>query len=156
MEVGTIFSFVATICSCFLFASPLSEVHSCYASKSTKGQSPVPFVCIWLSCCLWILYGIKIVAVVVIFVNVIGCALSMYYIFLWTQITHGTEKVQLYLLLLGAGGFIVWATLYTHAIVGPFGETDYLPWIATIVTVLMFASPLIVMVRFLHLSITLI
>ena len=145
---ASILSLSATAASVILFISPMKEVQKTKALGSTRGQSALPFVFMWLNCCLWGLYGLQARVLVVIVVNGIGAILSTYYFCIFVQVSKGTERVQLLLSLFAATGFVIWATLYSQKYVGPYVETNFLPWIATTICVLMFASPLIVVVKF--------
>lgn len=144
--LSTILSVCVTVISVLLFISPLKDVQKAKSLKSTRGQSALPFVFMWLNCCLWGLYGLQVQVPVILLVNGIGAILSTYYFIVFFEVSKGTERVQLVLSLLAAVGFVGWAALYSRQYVGPYGETNFLPWIATIICVLMFASPLIVVV----------
>lgn len=144
--VSTLLSICVTIISVLLFVSPLKDVQKAKSLKSTRGQSALPFVFMWLNCCLWGLYGVQARVPVILLVNGIGAVLSTYYFIVFFEVSKGTERVQLVLALLAAVGFVGWAALYSQHYVGPYGETNFLPWIATTICVLMFASPLIVVV----------
>ena len=146
MELATLFSLAATIASVLLFLSPLKDVQKAKELKSTRGQSALPFLFMWLNCCLWGLYGTQVKLLTILVVNGTGAILSTYYFITFFQITKGAERVQYLLAMLGAGGFVLWAALYSQHYVGPYVETNFLPWIATTICVLMFASPLIVVV----------
>jgi uncharacterized protein with PQ loop repeat len=147
MDLVSILSLLATISTILTFASPFSEVMKAKALNSTRGQSFLPFICMWTNCCLWGLYGAKIGVGVVILVNGIGCMCSVYFIYVWLHITKGAQRVQLVLSMLAAGGFISWMALYSNGFVGIPSEYDLLPWCASSASVIMFGSPLIVTVR---------
>ena len=146
LSIASLLSVLATGASVLLFLSPLSEVQKSKEVGSTRGQSALPFVCMWANCCLWSLYGLQVKVMVILLVNGTGMILSSYYIYVWVLLAKDTERTQLSLTILGAACFVLWAALYAFQWVGPFIETNILPWIATLVCVIMFGSPLIALV----------
>jgi hypothetical protein len=142
----SLLSLLATGASVLLFLSPWSEVKKAYQLGSTRGQSALPFVCMWANCALWLLYGLQIKVSVIIVVNGTGAILSSFYTYVWIKITTATERTQIVLCALSAVCFVSWAALYSANLAGPYIETNILPWIATAVCVVMFASPLIAVV----------
>ena len=132
LGIASFLSLLATCASVLVFLSPLKEVQKSKEVGSTRGQSAVPFVCMWANCCLWCLYGLQVKVMVMLLVNGTGIFLSSYYIYVWVLLSKDTERTQLSLTILGALCFVLWATLYTIQWVGPFVETNILPWIAEV------------------------
>ena len=149
----SILSFFATIASILLFASPLEEIRKMKVTGNKRGQTILPIIFMWINCCLWGLYGGQVKVYVIGYVNFIGCCFSVYYLYVWLIISSGVERVQLILVLFGAGAFVGWTLVYANDFVtgNTFSgavshEVNYLPIFANIINVLMFASPLVQLV----------
>lgn len=153
MDTDTIYSILttalsigATIASVLLFISPLKEVQKTFSLRTSRGQSPLPFVFMWANCCLWALYGMQMSMIVLMIVNSIGLVLSIYYTIVFFFVANRAERVQLTFYCLSASVLVIWAFLYTEHYVGPFIAINLLPWVATCVCMIMFGSPLVVAV----------
>ena len=144
--LSIIFSVIATITSVLLFLSPIFQVQKLKAAKSTLGQASIPFVFMWLNCVLWVLYGIQLFMVSMLIVNSIGIALSSYYIFVFYLISNSRERIVLLFTLTFCFGVATWIGLYANHFVGPHIEVNIIPYLATTVCMIMFGSPLIVVV----------
>ncbi|XP_004206288.1 uncharacterized protein LOC101235355 isoform X1 [Hydra vulgaris] len=108
--------------------------------KSVKNVNFLPYLTAFLNTFLWFVYGSLKKDSLLIFVNSVGCILQAGYIFVFIQ---NCDKKQHYIKRVFTLGF----TCFCVLVVAEFGHIFFdtllvLAWIACVVSVLMFGSPL--------------
>src|SRR5690349_1624297 len=91
-----ILSIFATIASITMFASPLGEVNKIRVSKNKRGQTILPFIFMWINCCIWGIYGGQTKVFIMILINFVGCCFALYYIYIWIIVSTGIDKTHVF------------------------------------------------------------
>ena len=147
--IAPVLSIFATIASVLLFASPLKEIQLIRDTKNKRGQTILPLIFMWMNCCLWGIYGGQTKVFIMIFINFIGCCFAIYYVYVWMIVSDGLERLHVLMVVMGACTLVFFAIFYAHTLNSYSVSIDvanYLPISANIISVLMFASPLVQMV----------
>jgi len=136
----SILSIASTIITLVLFFSPWATFKEVQSKKSVGTLSCTPFIFTLLNCVLWVGYGALTSNAVVPFVNSIGAATSIYYIFIFYTNSLPLQKEKLNYHIGGALAFLGLTCVYIYM----SGEDKVfrLGVICSIVSIVMFAAPL--------------
>uniref|UniRef100_A0A1Q3G2F9 Sugar transporter SWEET n=1 Tax=Culex tarsalis TaxID=7177 RepID=A0A1Q3G2F9_CULTA len=130
----------ATISTVLQFLTGSVICHRYIRKKSTGETSGFPFVSGFLSCFLWLKYGMLTEEHVVIFVNIIGSVLFFSYVLVY--FTFSINKRVVIRQFLGACVFIMLCTIYTIYESNREKAVNVSGLVCCCVGVLFFASPL--------------
>ncbi|XP_023950357.1 sugar transporter SWEET1 [Bicyclus anynana] len=116
MGIKELVSVSAVVTTILQFLSGILVCRQYVMKQTTAESSPLPFICGFLSCGIWLLYGLTKDDNVVIFVNSVGVVLMISYIYLFYIYTHKKSSLT--------KQFLVTLLLYL-ALMGYFSvETD--------------------------------
>lgn len=135
----------ATISTVLQFLTGSVICHTYIRKKSTGETSAVPFVSGFLSCSLWLKYGLLSEEHTIIFVNTIGSALFLSYVIVYFTFSVNKRIVVRQFLIVSC--FILGCTVYTKYEQDAEEALRVIGLICCCVGVLFFASPLSVLAQ---------
>lgn len=138
----------ATISTVLQFLTGSVICHRYIRKKSTGETSGFPFVSGFLSCFLWLKYGMLTQEHVVIFVNIIGSVLFFSYVLVF--FTFSINKRIVIRQFLGACVFIMLCTIYTTYEHNKEKAVNVSGLVCCCVGVLFFASPFTKLAHVIH------
>ncbi|XP_038121441.1 sugar transporter SWEET1 isoform X2 [Culex quinquefasciatus] len=138
----------ATISTVLQFLTGSVICHRYIRKKSTGETSGFPFVSGFLSCFLWLKYGMLTQEHVVIFVNIIGSVLFFSYVLVY--FTFSINKRIVIRQFLGACVFIMLCTIYTTYESNKEKAVNVSGLVCCCVGVLFFASPFTKLAHVIH------
>lgn len=110
------------------------------AKKSTGDSSGFPFICGFLSCSLWLKYGVLAQESLVILVNIIGTTLFLLYVVIYWMFTINKKSTtrQLTFALTILLGSIYYTQIYEE---NPRKALEVMGYLCCTITVVFFAAP---------------
>ncbi|KAL2649879.1 hypothetical protein R1flu_018007 [Riccia fluitans] len=95
MDFKLILGILGNAIAIALFASPLPTFWKIFKKKDTEDYSGIPYVATLMNCLLWVLYGLPLVskdALLVLTINVAGCAFEISYLILFLLYSPKMER----------------------------------------------------------------
>ncbi|KAL3701605.1 hypothetical protein R1sor_019627 [Riccia sorocarpa] len=95
MDFKLILGILGNCIAIALFASPLPTFWRIFKKKDTENFSGIPYVATLMNCLLWVLYGLPMVskdALLVLTINVAGCAFEISYLILFLLYSPKKER----------------------------------------------------------------
>ncbi|XP_058797305.1 sugar transporter SWEET1-like isoform X2 [Phymastichus coffea] len=140
VEFKDILASTASICTILQFLSGILVCRKFAKNKSTGDASGLAFVTCFMSCSLWLLYGILIQDKSVMIVNIFGSSLQFFYAF--TFYTYTIHKKVIVKQMFSAILFINLMYLYWFVSEDVALVTKRIGLLSCTLTILFFASPL--------------
>jgi len=131
----------ASVCTIFQFLSGILVCRKFAKNKSTGDASGLAFVTCFISCSLWLLYGLLIQDRSIVIVNTFGSSLQFFYAF--TFYIYTVKKNVIVKQMLLALTFISFMFLYWFVEEDIASVIRHVGFISCTFTILFFASPLI-------------
>ncbi|XP_060847341.1 sugar transporter SWEET1-like [Rhopalosiphum padi] len=103
----------ASACTCVQFLSGLLICASFVKKGKVSNESVVPFVTGFLSCSLWLYYGMILVNSTLVSVNAFGCLLFAIYTWIYYRYTSKKKRVMHYVV--SAIAVIAWIVYITYS-----------------------------------------
>ncbi|EOY10743.1 Nodulin MtN3 family protein isoform 2 [Theobroma cacao] len=139
--------YVGNIVSFLVFLAPVPTFYQICKKKTAEGYHSIPYMVALSSAMMLLYYGIlKTNAVLIISINVIGCAIEIVYLVLYIIYAPKREKVSTmkFILLFNMGGYGL-IILLTNLLTEGSKRVTVMGWICAVYNVAVFASPLSIM-----------
>lgn len=133
----------ASICTVLQFLAGVLECRKFIKNGSTGNSSALAFVTCYTSCILWVRYGMLIEDQFIIFVNIFGASLQACYVFVF--IMYSVKKLRTIRQIAAATCFLGIVYFYSFFEEDKTLAARYVGFLSCVVTVLFFASPLMMM-----------
>ncbi|XP_076652503.1 sugar transporter SWEET1 [Halictus rubicundus] len=133
----------ASICTILQFLAGVLVCRKIIKNGSTGNSSPLAFITCYTSCVLWMRYGMLIEDHFILLVNIFGAVLQASYVYVY--ILYSVKKLKIVREMIMATCFLGAVYIYSFYEQDKSLAAKYVGFLSCTVTVLFFASPLMMM-----------
>ncbi|KAG0615381.1 hypothetical protein M758_5G036700 [Ceratodon purpureus] len=149
VDLKVVLGILGNITAICLFVSPIPTFIKIFKKKSVGDYSGIPYVATLLNCLLWTTYGLPWVKMqaLVVSVNAAGTVLALIYIALY--LTYAQKSIRMKVMTLSLAvvvGFIGVLVLVLEVVPDKEKRKLIIGTLAVVFSILMYASPLTIMV----------
>lgn len=142
-EIKDALALTASVCTVLQFFAGVLVCRKIIKNGSTGNCSPLAFITCYTSCALWMRYGMLIRDHFIVLVNIFGMTLQASYVLIF--ILYSVKKYRIIKQMLAATCFLFAVYLYSFYEEDKILAAKHVGLLSCTVTVLFFASPLMMM-----------
>ncbi|XP_076756590.1 sugar transporter SWEET1 [Xylocopa sonorina] len=142
-EIKDALAMTASICTVLQFLAGVFVCNKIIKSGTTGNNSALAFVTCYTSCLLWLRYGMLIQDQFILLVNLFGAILQASYVYVF--IVYSVQKIRIIRQIVAATCFLALVYFYSFYEDDRLLATKYVGFLSCTLTVLFFASPLMML-----------